>query len=203
MVTFYCSCRTLVAGHAAEINATNELSMFVSLAQLRLFNVLAVETLQDLSVVIDKMERSHPDTTVQDKGLEKASSTPLPPVADACGASSSTLPPPPQIMGGKAAPPKSSRRSHQDLVPLEILLTGSGVSLALFKLQEEEVSEDEGEERDRVRLVPFLHGRISQPHLYLVISRESRVSTAMREKNGFVSHFVLCSGFAEGGHFLL
>ena len=177
MVSLYCSCRTLVAGHAAEINATNELSMFVSLAQLRLLNVLAVEALQDLSVVIDKMERSHPDTIVQDNGIEKSSSTLLPPVADA---SSSTLPPPPQISGGKAAPAKPSRRSHQDLVPLEILLTGSGVSIALFKLQEEEVSEDEGEERDRVRLVPLLHSRISQPHLYLVISRESRVSTAMR-----------------------
>ncbi len=186
MVSRYCSCRTLVAGHAAEINATNELSMFVSLAQLRLFNVLAVEALQDLSVVIDKMERSHPDTIVQDKVIEKAS-TPLPPVADA---SSSTLPPPPQIMGGKATSPKPSRRSHQDLVPLEILLTGSGVSLALFKLQEEEVSEDEGEERDRVRLVPLLHGRISQPHLYLVISTESRVSTAMREKKCFSSCIV-------------
>ncbi len=122
--------RTLVAGHALELNAVNDISAFFSLSQVRFCSELASQVLDDVAVVYKKLRLR--SSTSLDSGID-------------CEASSINA-------------DQQSSVGTVRIVPLELLITGSNLSIAFFRLEESEGKVQDGD-RSMWRKVRCRHRR--------------------------------------------
>ena len=103
----------LIAGHALEVNATQDISFYMSLCQIKLISLLTKECIENMKYVYHKLKAG--SKNVLDSGVD-------------CDASS-------QSRTGQDQPQVQKKVRF---VPTEVLITGSKITCSLFKLSEEE-----------------------------------------------------------------
>lgn len=112
----------LIAGHSLEVNATSNIAIFFSLSQISLSSLLLQEAVENAGYLYGRIcSRS---ASVSDSGVD-------------CEASSSKQSKSQEPLSAAATADGSLRR----FVPTEILVTGSNISCALFRLSEGERGE--------------------------------------------------------------
>ena len=124
----------LIAGHAAEVNATQDIAFYSSLCQIKLLSLLTKEGFESLQFVMEKLGSSQ--VTGLDSGVD-------------CEASSQSL---------TAQETVKDQGTKVKFVPFELLVTGRKISVTVFKLLEEERA---ATKRDRVmwRTYRYKHRR--------------------------------------------
>ena len=107
------SVQKLIAGHAIEINATQDIAFFLSLCQIKLISLLTKECIENIKYVYQKLKTG--SKGVLDSGVD-------------CDASSQS----------RVGHETSQIQKKTRFVPTEMLITGSKITCSLFKLSEEE-----------------------------------------------------------------
>ncbi len=169
---------TLIAGHMADINVTNDVAAFLSINQLEFCNHFVSEMTECVNMLSPRAEGDA--TEKQDIRVKEGVVKKDAPISD-----------------------KRSTSITKSVTPVELFVTTSNISVMFFQLRESErqvsknvkdsIEEDEEEShgtfaespgnlredspdspKSETCLLPLAHVNILQPHLFLVISRDKQ-----------------------------